>query len=163
MEALSKTVVQGLGALHFLMRAQRPTAARSIAAAVKAPPRLLRSILSKLMRGGLIQSRAGRGYVLARAPGEIRLEDILRTLEPPQKPSAPCGGNFDACPSRASCVLSVLCRKADESFMEAMRTFTLDDLREVVPGVPNCLDPQIQRLTAPEAKATRRRLKRRSS
>jgi Rrf2 family protein len=163
MRALSKTVVQGLGALHLLMKAQRPTAARRIATAVKAPPTLLRSILSKLRRGGLVQSRAGRGYVLARAPGEIRLEDILRTLEQPQKPLAPCGGNFDACPSRASCVLSVLCRKADESFTEAIRTFTLADLREVVPDLPNCLDPAIKRVTAPEAIITRRRPRRRSS
>ncbi len=163
MEALSKTVVQGLGALHLLMRAQRPTDARSIAAAVKAPSTLLRSILSKLRRGGLIQRQAGRGYVLARAPGEIRLKDIIRTLEQPQKPLAPCGGNFDACPSRASCVLSVLCRKADESFTEAIRTFTLADLRELVPDVPNCLNPAIKRLTAPKAVITRRRPRRRSS
>jgi Rrf2 family nitric oxide-sensitive transcriptional repressor len=152
---LSETTVRGLSALHVLMHAQRPVTARAIAAGVKAPATLLRSILSKLSRAGLVQGRIGRGYVLARAPGEIRLEDIIRALEEPQEPSAPCGGNFEACPSRASCVLSLLCRKADESFTEASRTFTLADLRELAPDVPNCMDPEIKCLTAPKAKRTR--------
>jgi hypothetical protein len=85
MEALSKTVVQGLGTLHLLMRAQQPTAARSIAAALKAPLTLLRSILSKLGRGGLIQSRAGRGMCSRGLLGKSDWRTI-RTLEQPQKP-----------------------------------------------------------------------------
>lgn len=159
MKELSESTVRALGALHLLMQAKRPLSTPTLARRVKAPVRLLHGILSKLALAGLVQGRVGRGFVLARAPGEIRLEDIIHAMEEPAKPSAPCGGNFDACPTRASCVLSVLCRKADESFTEAMRTFTLEDLRELTPDVPNCMDPAVRSLTRTKNGSARKQAK----
>jgi Rrf2 family protein len=146
MRALSETDVHGLNALHVLMRAQRPLNPGALATEAKAPTALLKAILPKLLKAGLIARLDRRGYILAKAPGEIRLEHVLEALDRPEKPSAPCGGTFDACPSRAACVLAVLCRKAEERFRETLREFTLEDLRDSPPDLPNCLDPAIQRM-----------------
>jgi DNA-binding IscR family transcriptional regulator len=83
---------------------------------------MLKPILHRLVKAGLVAVRGRKGYVLAKARG----------------------GNFDACPSRAACVLAVLCRKADESFRQMIREFTLENLREVSPDLPNGMDPSIE-------------------
>lgn len=154
MRALSETAVRGLGVLHVLMRVGRPMLPAELARASKAPRESLTRLLPKLLSAGLVSIPGRRGYVLAKAPGEIRLHDVLEALEKPEAPEAPCGGNFDTCPSRAACVLAVLCRRAEENFREFLREFTLEDLRDLRPDLPNCMDPAIQR---PKKKAKPRR------
>jgi len=55
-----------------------------LAEAEKIPANYLVQILNELRNAGLIQSKRGKqgGYALARAPGSIRLDEIVRAVEP---------------------------------------------------------------------------------
>ena len=144
MKELSPASVLALHALHLMMRRNTAVTSKEIQESSGFPLRRIRTVLPKLRRRGLIRKEAGCGYVLARAPGEITLEEIIRSLDAPRAPAAPCGGDFDACATRASCLLAPLCRRAEESFREAIRSFTLAELRDQPIGVPNCLDPRFR-------------------
>src|SRR5581483_1472747 len=114
MRALNAAASAGLTALHRIMIAGRPLAAPEIARAIGHPVSRLRGILHQLQDAGLLRAGRGHGYVLARPPGEITLELLLRVLQTPEAPHAPCGGDFESCDSRASCILAHLCRKIHE-------------------------------------------------
>ena len=55
-------------------------------------------------------------------------------------------GDYDACASRASCLLAPLCRSAEASFEESLRRFTLADLEDTAVDLPNCVDPRVRAL-----------------
>jgi len=148
MRAMNAAASAGLNALHRLMIAGRPLTAPKIAGAIGHPVSQLRVILHQLQDAGVLRASRGHGYVLARSPGEISLELLLRVLQSPEAPDAPCGGDYESCESRASCILAHLCRKIHEAVLEAERSVTLEDLREVEPGVPNCIDPALRKAGA---------------
>jgi Rrf2 family protein len=54
-----------------------------IAAAATIPPKFLEDILGALRTAGIVQSRRGKegGYLLASAPSELSVLDIVRALE----------------------------------------------------------------------------------
>jgi len=61
----------------------KPLCIEEIAQRQRIPPNYLVQILLELKRKGLIQSRRGKmgGYVLARAPQQITLGDVLRAVQ----------------------------------------------------------------------------------
>jgi len=142
MRELTSAGIVALHALHLMMRRTLAVTPEEIQESSGFPKELIRAVLPGLLRGGLIQRSSGRGYVLSRAPGEISLQQILESVEEPRAPTAPCNGDFEKCDSRASCLLAPLCREADREFVRTLRSFTLADLRDQPPGVPNCLDPK---------------------
>jgi Rrf2 family protein len=144
MKALSRTAILALHALHLLMRRKDAVSRREIQRSSGFPGKAVRALMPRLRQAGFIRTIPGRGYALAKAPGEIPLEDLLRSVEEPCAPKAPCGGDFDACASRAACVLAPLCRQAEEQFRNTLRTFTLAELMNLPPGLPNCLDPKLR-------------------
>lgn len=144
MSALSPTAVLALHALHLMMRRKGPVTRCEIRKSSGFPGKSVTALMPRLREAGLIRTRAGRGYVLAKSPGEIPVGDILRAVEAPCAPAAPCGGDFASCDSRAACVLAPLCRQAEEQFRHTLRSFTLAELRNQPPGIPNCLDPKIR-------------------
>jgi Rrf2 family protein len=62
-----------------------PVKADQIAEAQSIPLNFLENILSELRRAGIVESRRGAagGYLLARAPEEISLADVIRAVEGP--------------------------------------------------------------------------------
>jgi Rrf2 family protein len=62
-----------------------PVKADQIAEAQSIPINFLENILSELRRSGIVESRRGAagGYLLARAPEEISLADVIRAVEGP--------------------------------------------------------------------------------
>lgn len=144
MKELSHETVLGLFAMHLLLRKRKPASLQEISRAGAFRPPEVRGVIDKLRKGGLIGTRSKHGYVLAKAPGEISILDIIRTLDAPKPPAAPCGGDYDACASRASCLLAPLCRSAEASFEESLRRFTLADLEETSVDLPNCMDPKVR-------------------
>lgn len=144
MRELSSAGIVALHALHLMMRRSLPVTPDEIQESSGFPKDLIRAVLPGLLRDGLIQKGSGRGYVLARAPGEISLEQILQAVEEPRAPTAPCGGDFEQCESRAACLLAPLCREAEQGFRKALRSFSLAELRDQPAGVPNCLDPKFR-------------------
>lgn len=129
-----------------MLRKQQPVLLREIGKSGHFDPREVRAILNRLQVGGLIRRLPGRGYVLAKAPGEIRLLDVLRAVDVPKPPNAPCGGNYEACLTHAACILEPLCRKVQEAYDQTLREFTLADLENVRVDLPNCVDPALRTL-----------------
>jgi Rrf2 family protein len=62
-----------------------PVKAEHIAEAQSIPLNFLENILAELRRAGIVESRRGAagGYLLARAPAEISLADVIRAVEGP--------------------------------------------------------------------------------
>src|SRR3954469_5064860 len=88
------------------------------------PATFLAQILSKLRNHGLISSRRGNqgGYVLARAPQEITLYDILLAVE------GHClnlSGNFDG---RSGRRLRQMWGEISKALVEKTKSYTLDQL-----------------------------------
>jgi len=143
MRPLTSDAVLALYSLHLMMRRNKPVPVGEIQRSSGFPRKQILSVLNKLRRGELIRSQPGRGYVLTRAGGEITLANILHAVERSSSPTAPCGGNFDACNVRGSCILAQLCRNAEQGFQETIRAFTLAELTDKAPELPVCVDPSL--------------------
>ena len=115
---LSKRGEYGLRAMISLADAQRnsPTGMiqiKEISARERIPAKFLEQILLALKNAGLVHSKMGigGGYYLARAPKEITLGQIVRTLDGPLAPVKcvsqmayePCG-----CPDEETCGLRMV-------------------------------------------------------
>lgn len=115
---LSKRGEYGLRAMISLAEAQKnsPTGMvqiKEISAREKIPAKFLEQILLALKNAGLVHSKmgVGGGYYLARAPKEITLGQIVRTLDGPLAPIKcvsqmayePCG-----CPDEETCGLRMV-------------------------------------------------------
>jgi len=77
---------------------------RDMAARYDMPPEILGKVLQALSRGGLVRSLQGvkGGYLLARAPGNIMMGQILEAVEGPLH-LAPCALNHHRCQQSARC------------------------------------------------------------
>ena len=144
MRAMNATASLGLNALHRIMIAGRPLGTPEIAEALGTPLPRVREVLRQLKEAGVVRSSRGHGFVLARPPGEISLELLLSVLQKPEAPDAPCGGDYEACDDRGSCILAHVCRRIHEAVREAEHSITLQDLRDLQPGIPNCLDAALR-------------------
>jgi Rrf2 family protein len=141
MRELSEATVLALHALQAMMLKGTPLSIPEMARSSGFDGARIRPLLARLQREDLVHSRPGRGFVLTRSPGEITLHEIIQAIGESKPPGAPCGGDFDACASRASCILVPLCRKAEQGFQETLRTFTLAELRGLPLDLPNCVAP----------------------
>lgn len=88
---LSKRGEYGLKAMIDLASQDEPTAVtqiKDIAARQQIPVKFLEQILLTLKNAGLLRSRAGvgGGYYLAKAPTDITLGQVVRTLDGPLAP-----------------------------------------------------------------------------
>ena len=115
---LSKRGEYGLRAMISLAEAQKnsPTGMvqiKEISAREQIPSKFLEQILLALKNAGLVHSKmgVGGGYYLAKAPKEITLGQIVRTLDGPLAPIKcvsqmayePCG-----CPDEETCGLRMV-------------------------------------------------------
>ena len=84
---ISKQAKYALRALIGLARAEpgRAVLTADLASQQRIPKKFLEQILLLLKRSGLVQSRRGAlgGYVLIKAPEEIRFLDVLRLVDGP--------------------------------------------------------------------------------
>lgn len=90
----------------------------------------LAKIVQRLAKGGILATRrgGGGGAVLARAPEEIRLGEIVRVLEEGQalvECLGPDGGN---CTVDIQCRLKARLRHAERSFLADLDRSTLADI-----------------------------------
>ncbi len=82
---LSARVDYALRAVAELAATAGPLTAERVARAQEIPPKFLESILLQLRRGGIVNSQRGPegGYWLARPAADIRLADVIRTIDGP--------------------------------------------------------------------------------
>ncbi len=93
----------------------------------------LEQLFNKLRKDGLVKSTRGPkgGYVLSRGPEDIKISDIIKTLEGPIE-LAYCVSNEggEACDMAEDCVIRLLWNKLKDSISEVLNSTTLKDLFE---------------------------------
>lgn len=114
-----------------------PTSVRDIAERTGLPQPYLEQILLALKGAGLVRSKrgVGGGYVLARAPEQILLSEILAAVDGPITL-----GDFGephedgACDHEGQCVLLAIWKQAGEVMRHHLDGFTLASIAAVARG-----------------------------
>jgi Rrf2 family iron-sulfur cluster assembly transcriptional regulator len=116
---------------------QSPTSVRDIAERTGLPQPYLEQILLALKGAGLVRSKrgVGGGYVLARAPEQIRLSEIISAVDGPITL-----GDFGqphqdgACDHEGQCVLLAVWSVAGEHMRRHLESYTLASVAEQARG-----------------------------
>jgi Rrf2 family protein len=121
------------------------TQATDIADAANIPKKFLDAILGELRNAGIIYSKKGPGggYMLARAPAEIQIGQVIRTLDGPLAPIA-CASRTAYHPCRdckdiKACTVRLAMTKVRDAMSEILDRMTVADmLRDArrTPGQP---------------------------
>lgn len=147
---LSWATACGLYALHYLARLDRLATAREIARHGSLSETHLSKVLQQLRREGLVHSRRGQGYSLARPPESISILEIVRALEGPIAPAHLCLMRNGQCIFRATCPLSRLCRELSASILGALGGINLGLLPVDESGLPVCMERMERKVGALE-------------
>jgi len=96
------------------------------------PASYLEQLIAPLRRAGIVESRRGAhgGYVLGRAPREIRVGDVFRVMEGPIAPME-CVSEDEAdqtCPLIDGCETRPVWLRLRDSIVDAIDSQTLADL-----------------------------------
>jgi Rrf2 family cysteine metabolism transcriptional repressor len=83
-----------------------PVTIHCLASRIDAPVKFLERILSELKHGGLVESKRGRigGYMLAKAPHQIKIGDVVRLIEGPIEPISCVKPFYSDCRETYQCV-----------------------------------------------------------
>lgn len=135
---LSKKIKYALKALHYLAEqpADRPVLIAELAAHENIPRKFLEVILLTLRKGGILQSRIGRGggYSLALPPARISIGDVIRTLEgdlaPVQCLSSSRQGGCKECTDEQSCGIRLVMVDVHAALTAALDGLSLADMVE---------------------------------
>ena len=89
----------------------------------------LEQLMAILRSAGFVRSVRGAkgGYVLAKAPNEIRLDDVFKCLEGPVI-TADCIESDDYCARAADCVVKHVWAQVEQAVRRVLRSVTLQDL-----------------------------------
>lgn len=132
---LSRRSEYGLRALQSLAASygSGPLATRDLAETNRLPVKFLEQILLQLKHAGIVRSRRGPsgGYVLARAPQEITLGMVVRSLDGPLAPIS-CASQTAyercSCPDESTCGLRRVMLQVRDAVADIMDHTTLADV-----------------------------------
>jgi Rrf2 family protein len=110
---------------------KRPLQLKLIAERQGISVKYLEQLMSLLRAAGFVRSVRGSkgGYILARAPGQIRLHEVFRCLEGPVT-TAECTENQDYCERAADCVAREVWIQVEEAIQRVLSSISLADLVE---------------------------------
>jgi Rrf2 family iron-sulfur cluster assembly transcriptional regulator len=114
-----------------------PTSVRDLAERTGLPQPYLEQILLALKGAGLVRSKrgVGGGYVLARAPAEITLGEIVSAVDGPIALGAFGEPHKDgACDHEGQCVLLAVWAEVGQHMRQHLDSFTLADMVERARG-----------------------------
>jgi Rrf2 family protein len=126
----------GLKALAHLATLQpgETTQAMDIAEAHNIPKKFLDAILGDLRNAGIVFSKKGPGggYMLARPPSDIKIGQVIRTIDGPLAPIAcasrtayqPCRD----CKSVKTCTVRLMMTKVRDAMSEVLDRLTIADM-----------------------------------
>ncbi|PQJ22866.1 Rrf2 family transcriptional regulator [Tenacibaculum sp. SG-28] len=133
---LSKKTKYGIKALTFIAKQEKGTKVQiaTISEEENISHKFLESILLTLRKAGLLASKKGKGggYYLLKEAAEIKMTDVIRTLEGPIA-MVPCVSlNFyekcDDCPDEEACSVHKLMIQVRDNTLQVLRNTTLSDL-----------------------------------
>ncbi len=114
---------------HLALHPGEPIKANEIAGAAAVPPHFLAKILQQLARAGLLKSYRGPtgGFLLARAPEEITLLDIVDALEGITQYKR-CAVGLAECSDEMPCPMHESWKALREQVLSYLRDRTVADL-----------------------------------
>lgn len=133
---LSKKTKYGIKALTFIARQEKGTMVQiaTISEKENISHKFLESILLTLRKSGILGAKKGKGggYYLLKLASEIRMTDVIRTLEGPIA-MVPCVSlNYyekcDDCPDEEACSVHKLMIQVRDNTLQVLRNNTLADL-----------------------------------
>lgn len=133
---LSRKTKYGLKALTYIARNQEevPVQIAEIAESENISHKYLESILLTLKKSGILGAKKGKGggYYLLKDASEIKMTDVIRTLEGPIA-MLPCVSlNYyekcDDCPDEGTCSAHKLMIQVRDNTLNVLRNNTLSDL-----------------------------------
>ena len=133
---LSKRTKYGIKALTYIARQEdkSPVQIGTIASSENISHKFLESILLILRKSGFLGAKKGKGggYYLLKEASEIKMTDIIRTLEGPIA-MVPCVSlNYyekcDDCPDEDACSVHKLMIQVRDNTLQVLRNNTLADL-----------------------------------
>ena len=133
---LSKRTKYGLKALTYIARQESGEMVQigTIASEENIPHKFLESILLTMKKSGFLGAKKGKGggYYLRKEADEIKMTDVIRTLEGPIA-MLPCVSlNYyekcDDCPDEDKCSVHKLMIQVRDNTLHILRNNTLADL-----------------------------------
>jgi Rrf2 family protein len=116
------------------------TQAMDIAEAHNIPKKFLDAILGDLRNAGIVFSKKGPGggYMLARAPGDIKIGHVIRTIDGPLAPIA-CASRtaYQACrdcKSVKTCTVRLMMTEVRDAMSEVLDRLTIADMAAASEG-----------------------------
>lgn len=107
-----------------------PVTIRDLAERADIPIKFLEQILLDLKSGGFVESRRGKvgGYLLARTPSKIRLEEVIKFIDGPLVPIACVDKNYKGCEDINKCVFRQTWQQITEATSKILSNITFEDL-----------------------------------
>jgi Rrf2 family protein len=107
----------------------RPLQLKIIAQRQDISVKYLEQLMAILKSAGLVRSIRGSkgGYILAKAPGQIRLNEVFNCLEGPLT-TVECLEDEDYCARTADCVTKQLWAQVQYAIINILQSITLQDL-----------------------------------
>ena len=133
---LSKKTKYGLKALAFIARQEKGDKVQiaTISESENISHKFLESILLTLRKAGFLGAKKGKGggYYMLKEPSEIKMTDVIRTLEGPIA-MLPCVSlNYyekcSDCPDEDACSVHKLMIQVRDNTLKVLRSNTLADL-----------------------------------
>ncbi|REH43377.1 BadM/Rrf2 family transcriptional regulator [Tenacibaculum gallaicum] len=133
---LSKKTKYGIKALTFIARQEKGTMVQiaTISEKENISHKFLESILLTLRKSGFLGAKKGKGggYYLLKPSSDIKMTDVIRTLEGPIA-MVPCVSlNYyekcDDCPDEEACSVHKLMIQVRDNTLQVLRNNTLADL-----------------------------------
>jgi len=115
--------------------AERPLQLKIIAQRQEISVKYLEQLMAVLKAAGLVNSIRGSrgGYVLARAPNQITLSDILHCVEGPVA-TVGCVEDGNRCARAAECAARDVWTKVERAIENVLQSITLQDVAETALG-----------------------------
>ena len=107
-----------------------PITIHDIAKRIDAPVKFLEQVLLELKRGGFIESRRGKigGYLLSRAPGKIKVGEVVRFMEGPIEPIACVRHGYSECRDLYKCAFRDIWHRVFQATSDIVDNVTFEDL-----------------------------------
>ncbi len=98
------------------------------------PIKFLEQVLLDLKKGGFVESRRGKvgGYLLAKAPTQIKLGDVVRFIDGPIEPLACIERSYSGCKDIYKCIFRNIWREVTRCTSNIIDNITFEDLAKQV-------------------------------
>jgi Rrf2 family protein len=136
---ISRKAEYALRALVAIARQPKSWQVQELSLRENIPVKFLEQILLALRHAGMLSSKrgVGGGYILRKAPAEITVGEVIRTLDGPlalipcaaEVPGEPC-----TCPDRLRCPVRLFLTGVRRDLSALLESKTIDDLVKMTPA-----------------------------